>query len=81
MIRMGAGPVPHGVVGYDAWAARVRALLAPPALLELRAWLAQLSRGLDVYYDVHEQVTLTLTLTPTPTPTLASTSTTTCTSR
>lgn len=56
MIRMGAGPVPHGVAAYDAWAARVRALLPPPALLELRAWLDQLSRGLDVYYDVQEQV-------------------------
>ena len=62
MIRMGAGPVPHGVAAYDAWAARVRVLLAQPALLELLAWLAQLS------------LTLTLTLTPAATLTLTLTS-------
>ena len=56
LIRMGAGPVPHGAAAYDAWGERVRGALAPMALRELVRWLSQLSQGLDIYYDVQEQV-------------------------
>jgi len=55
LIRMGAGPVPHGAAAYDAWGERVRGALAPMALRELVRWLSQLSQGLDIYYDVQEQ--------------------------
>ena len=54
-IRIGAGPVPHGAAAYDAWADRVRGALPLPALRELQRWLRELSRGLDLFYDVQEQ--------------------------